>query len=152
MQFILDYDLTLSDYHRFIVDSKPYKSEGTWVTPAIWDILDASEYLYDDVLPFLKSIERTEVRILTARSPVRGPEARAFQKAKLERSGLAEYVSDIVFMEGKKCPYIKEMYHGVPTVFVDDHAGTIENGSHRRVSRQGAGSQKHTQNNHVYYS
>jgi len=120
MKYILDFDHTLCDTGRFCDDAQPYKESGLWVTPAIWDILDASQYLYAESVSFLKELEKEDVRILTAMTASLGPEARAFQKVKLEKSGVVEFVSDIIFMEGDKGPFLEEMYDGTPTVFIDD--------------------------------
>lgn len=130
MKYILDFDLTLSDYHKFLEAAEPYKADGTWITPAIWDILDATEFLYEDAIPFLEKVGKENVHILTAMSPYTGPQAREFQKTKLQRCGIGQYVSGITFMEGDKGPYVKNLYDGTPTVFVDDNAG------HLRSSRE----------------
>lgn len=120
MKYILDFDLTLFDSHKYLEASVPYQADGTWVTPAIWDILNASEFLYDDVLPFLEAVGKENVHILTAMSPHLGPLAREFQKEKLARCGLAEHVAGVTFMEGDKGSYIASLYDGGPTTFVDD--------------------------------
>jgi len=120
MNYILDLDLTLFDSHKYLQASLPYQADGTWVTPAIWDILNASDFLYDDVLPFLSAVGKERVHILTAMSPHLGPLAREFQKEKLSRCGIAAYVSGVTFMEGDKGSYIASLYEGNATTFVDD--------------------------------
>lgn len=120
MNYILDFDHTLFDARAFVQDAHAYKDSGVYVTPAIWDILDAKNYFFDDALPFLQSHTKEHMRILTAMTPSLGPEAREFQKVKLERSGSMDYVSETICMEGDKGPYIQKMYTNEPTVFVDD--------------------------------
>ena len=120
MKYILDLDLTLFDSHKYLDASLPYQEDGTWVTPAIWDILNAPDFLYDDVLPFLKETGKENVHILTAMSPHLGPLAREFQKEKVARCGIAEFVAGITFMEGDKGTHITSLYDGSPTTFIDD--------------------------------
>lgn len=126
MKYILDFDHTLMDTDLFSEDATPYKENGLWVTPAIWNILNAPDYLYTDTLSFLQSLKKEDVRILTAMTASLGPEARAFQKVKLAKSNISSFVSDIVFMEGDKGPFVAEMYDGTPTVFVDDRIEHLE--------------------------
>lgn len=120
MKYILDFDHTLYEVSRFKEDAASYKTDGTWVTPAIWDILDAKNYFYEDVFSFIQKQGKGNVTILTAMTPSLGPLAREFQKAKLEKSGIAALVGEIVFMEGEKGPFVKDLYDNTPTVFVDD--------------------------------
>lgn len=120
MKYIFDFDHTLFNNDLFREASAAYVESGLWVTPAIWNILEARSFLYEDTVDFLTSLQKEDVRILTAMSPALGSDARNFQKVKLEKSGLAKYVSEIIFMEGDKGPYVQEMHDGTPTVFVDD--------------------------------
>jgi FMN phosphatase YigB (HAD superfamily) len=120
MQYIFDFDHTLYETSRFSTDAKAYKENGTLITPAIWDLYDASNYFYEDTLSFLASQKKEDVVVLSAATPAYGPEAHAFQEAKLDRSGVGEYVSQIIVMEGEKGSYIQKLYANQPTVFVDD--------------------------------
>lgn len=120
MKFILDFDYTLYEVSRFKEAALPYKEDGMWLTPAIWDKLDATSFFYPDTLDFIQRQGKENVVILSAMTPALGPQAREFQKAKLARSGIGEFVSDVIVMEGDKGPYVKDLYTGEPTVFVDD--------------------------------
>ena len=120
MDFIFDFDRTLFDTAHFVNEAAPYKESGLYITPAIWDILDATTFVYSDVLSFLQKIGKEHSTILTAMTPTLGPLAREFQKAKLERSGVSAYTRQVIFMEGKKGKYVKEIFSGKPTIFVDD--------------------------------
>jgi hypothetical protein len=120
VEYIFDFDHTLFDTPLFSFEATAYKSDGLYVTPQIWNILDAQKYIYNDVYDFLLRVGPSTVKILTAMTPELGPQSREFQKAKLARSGISEYVSDIIFMEGAKGLFVKEMYTGEPTIFIDD--------------------------------
>lgn len=121
MKYIFDVDETLFDTEKFRQDAEPYKADGTWVTPGIWDVLDAADYLYPDVLSYIESLGKENVILLTAVTPDLGPESEAFQKAKVEQSGLFKLASQTIFMEGLKGPHIKELAASSgPMVFVDD--------------------------------
>jgi phosphoglycolate phosphatase-like HAD superfamily hydrolase len=120
MQYIFDFDHTLFDTARFVYDARAYKENGTLITPAIWDTFDATTYLYDDVIPFLERVGKENVRILTAITPSLGAESEAFQRAKLERSGIGAYVRDIQFLVGEKGQTVASMYEEVSTTFVDN--------------------------------
>jgi hypothetical protein len=120
MQYIFDFDHTLYETSRFSTDAKAYKENGTLITPAIWDMFDASSYFYDDTLSFLSAQKKEDVIVLSAATLAYGPEAHAFQEAKLGRSGVGEYVCEIIVMEGEKGPFIQKLYQNKPMVFVDD--------------------------------
>ena len=120
MRYIFDFDHTLFDTDRFSVAAEPYKADGLWVTPAIWDILDASSFFYADTVPFLENLDPTDVTLLTAWTPVLGSEAYEFQKVKVERSGIQDLLTEVQIVEGDKGSHVRELYDGRATVFVDD--------------------------------
>jgi hypothetical protein len=126
MKYILDFDHTLYETARFKEDARAYDALETWATPAIWDSLDERSYFYNDTIPFLLTLNRCDVVILTAVSPELGVHARAFQEAKLKKSGIAPFVHEILFMEGDKGPYVEQLYEGTPTVFLDDTLAHLE--------------------------
>lgn len=120
MRFILDFDHTLFDTNAFSVAAEPYKATGLWVTPQIWDELDARTFLYSDTLDFLNAKQTHELIILSAWTPSLGAESHAFQVSKIDKSGIADLVDKVVVMEGDKGPQVKLLCGGAPTVFVDD--------------------------------
>lgn len=120
MKYILDFDRTLFDTDRFVQAAEPYKAAGEWLTPRIWDTLDARSFLYDDVLPFLEAVPADDVVLLTAWTSSLGPESYAFQETKVQRSGVVPHVHRVVLMEGDKGPYVKRLTEDTPAVFVDD--------------------------------
>lgn len=126
MKYILDFDHTLFDTERFSEAAESCKENGVWVTPAIWDIFDASEFFYKDVIDFLSEHDREDAHLLTAVTPSLGPEATLFQQEKVERSGILNYVKTVTYMEGDKGPYVAELFDGSPALFVDDRADHLQ--------------------------
>lgn len=129
MKLILDFDHTLFDTDRFCLDAAAYKESGMWVTPAIWDILSAQDYLFPDVQDFLRTCTREDVSILTAITPSLGPESDAFQRMKVERSGVKEFVSQVEYMIGEKGSWVKNVCDRYPNeviVFIDDRTTQLE--------------------------
>lgn len=131
MKYILDFDHTLFNTSLFGQKASAYEERGTKITSAIWDIFDATSFLYDDTLDFLKKVGKDNVVILTAIKPSLGVHAREFQETKLEKSGVRTFVDDIIFMEGEKGSYVKDLYANVPTLFLDDTLEQLQ--SVRRV-------------------
>lgn len=126
MKYIFDVDHTLFDTKKFSQDAEPYKSDGTWVTPRIWEILDARDYVYPDVNECLEKLGKNNVELLTAVTPELGPESEAFQKTKLEKSGLMELAKQTTFMVGLKGSYVKKLIGDEESVFVDDRIEQAE--------------------------
>jgi hypothetical protein len=121
MRYILDFDHTLFDTSQFITDvCSAGLTREQYISPEIWERFDASAYLYDDVLPFLRVVGKDQVQILTAITPELGPHSAAFQRAKLDRSGIGAYVHSVHFMEGLKGTHVAKLYDQSPTIFVDD--------------------------------
>lgn len=126
MKFIFDVDRTLFDTKRFSLEAEPYKENGVWVTPQIWDILDARDYVFEDVVDYLTKVGKDNIELLTAMSLDLGPEAEEFQKKKLERSGLMAMAEKTTFMVGLKGEYVREIASGGPAVFIDDRTDQLE--------------------------
>jgi len=120
MRYILDFDRTLFSTERFVSAAMLDEQDGSRLTASIWDTYDASSFLYDDTIPFLESLTPAQVIILTAWSERFGPQVYDFQTAKVERSGVAKYVSQVVLVSGDKGPHIGKLLTSEPTVFVDD--------------------------------
>lgn len=120
MKYIFDFDHTLYCTEKFVEAAEPYKANGEWLTPRVWDLLDASTFFYDDTIDFLKAQKPKDITILTAWTPTLGDKSFDFQRVKIEKSGVSEYVGEIIIMEGDKGPHVKSIYDGTPTVFIDD--------------------------------
>jgi hypothetical protein len=120
MRYILDFDRTLFSTERFISAAALDVQDSSRLTASIWDTYDASSFLYEDTIPFLESLSPEKVVILTAWSERFGPQVYDFQTAKVERSGVTKYVSEVELVSGDKGPHIRKLLTSEPTVFVDD--------------------------------
>ncbi len=120
MKYILDFDRVIFDSDAYIKTVKTRRLDSLFVDPKIWDILSVRDYLYPDALDFLRAQDRESMTVITAMSPQLGPNARAYQRRKLADSGIAEFVRDVIIMEGEKGPYVRDVYDGAETIFVDD--------------------------------
>ena len=124
MKYILDLDHTLLDTTAF-ADALAKDGRGDEpVNPRMWYDYSAADYLYSDVVPWLQRIQTADILLLTAYTPALGLEAEAYQRAKVDSSGLAALVSEVVFMEGLKgvvaAEIAKQFPPHEPIVFVDD--------------------------------
>ena len=120
MKYILDFDRTLFDTDAFKAQVAKDNKTDSLLTPAIWQEYSAQDFLYDDVLQWLPRKSRESLVILTAMSPEAGPSANEFQKAKLASSGLADLVSEVIFMVGDKGKYVSDIAALQPACFIDD--------------------------------
>lgn len=126
MRFILDFD-------RVIFNVNAYKSalaerdlEALKFDPAVWEQLTVSDFLYDDVQPFIAQVGREQVYILSAITPEYNEKAPAFQRRKVEGSGMAAWVAGVQVMRGDKGPYVAKLAAEQPAVFVDDKLSHLE--------------------------
>ena len=126
MKYILDFDRVLFDVgsYKKILDSRGIRDLE--FEPSVWDTLTVRDFLYDDVIPFLSSIARNDLIIISAMTPRYGPHVREYQKRKLIDVHLEEYVSEVVVMEGDKAPYVCKYADTFPAVFVDDKLSHLE--------------------------
>jgi FMN phosphatase YigB (HAD superfamily) len=125
MKYILDFDRTLFDSLGFM--QKLQEDEmlsAKSKTPEIWNKYYACDFLFQDTVEWLSSKSKEDLFILTAITPTFGPKAEGYQRRKLERSGLDNYVSEIVFVIGDKGEKAIEIASQFPSnetiVFVDD--------------------------------
>lgn len=124
MKYILDLDHTLLDTDAFATAVAKAGDGAHLVTATIWEKYQAQDFLYSDVLSWLQKKAASDVTILTAYTPALGPEAEAFQRAKVANTGLQQHVASVVMMEGLKGDYAAEIAKQFPpeeiVVFVDD--------------------------------
>jgi len=120
MKYILDFDHTLFNTTDFVARVSERGMFDILITPQIWEHFNVMDFLYADTLTFLESKNRADLIILTAMTPTLGPQAREFQKQKLNSGNFDKYVEEIIFMEGDKGPHIADLFTGQPTTFVDD--------------------------------
>ena len=121
MKYILDFDRTLFDTQAYVATVKQAGlTLEQRITPDIWDQYQVRDFLYPEVLDWLRSKNKADLHILTAISPELGPLATEFQKQKLHSGNFFEFVSDITFMTGDKGSYVKEIAGDAEAVFLDD--------------------------------
>lgn len=120
MKFIFDFDRTLYDTDKQNVALENISDEGARYSPQVWEKLEPKDFLYPDTVSFLRELNSKDVIILTAWSDRLGLEAFQFQKVKVERSGVMEFVNELIVMEGEKGPFVKDLCDSEPTIFVDD--------------------------------
>jgi hypothetical protein len=124
MKYIFDFDLTLLNTDA--LKERVFSESNTALvgTADFWCHYNAMDFLYDDVLPWLKKAPKNDVHILTAYKPSQGPGAEAFQCGKVESGGFAELVESVTVMDGMKGPYAVALSKLFPDqeaiVFVDD--------------------------------
>lgn len=127
MKYLLDFDRVIFDFDAYIADVKKHGLDDIYVTPHVWDTLVVSDYLFTDALEFMKKTPKEDMVIISAMSPHLGPEAREYQKRKLAESGMENFVSKVVVMEGDKAPHAEKHYTGGnATVFIDDKLEHLE--------------------------
>lgn len=120
MKYIFDFDHTLFDTDFFIDAAEPYKADGLWLTPRIWDLLPVDDFLYEDTLDYLVTLSTEDCVLLTAWTSSLGPESYEFQREKVMRSKVASMVAQVIVMEGDKGMYVQELAGSQGAVFVDD--------------------------------
>ena len=92
--------------------------------PDFWDHYQATDFLYDDVLAWLRAKDTADVHILTAYKPSQGELAKLYQEGKIGSGGFSDHVGGVTVMDGQKGPVAaaiaKQWLPSEPIVFVDD--------------------------------
>lgn len=124
MMYLLDFDHTLMDTEALKLAAKADGSEVYVGTPAFWDHHSVMDFLFPDVLDWLSSKPKQSLHILTAFKPSQGPQAKAFQEAKLKSGNFADLVASVTVVEGMKGEWaidIVQRYGSCgPVSFIDD--------------------------------
>ena len=120
MKYILDFDRVIFDADAYRASLESQGLAHLFTDPRACDAVSVRTHVYPDALQFLRSCEPQAVTIISVMSPHRGPHARAYQKRKLEESGVHAFVREAILMEGEKGLYVKRVYDGSPTIFIDD--------------------------------
>ena len=118
MKYILDFDGTLFNTKGLTEAVIEAQLTDIHTTPEVFDQLSPRDFLYEDTIDFLSRCT-DQVYILTMMSPVDGPYYKEFQHRKVNDSGIGEYVTEIVYMEGLKGDSVTRLAEG-STVFLDD--------------------------------
>ena len=124
MNIFLDFDRVIFDFRAYIDAIHAAGLTTLRFHPDIWKHFTVSQFFYDDALPFINA-HRKDITIVSAMSPWLGRHACAYQKRKLNVSGLAGQVKEIVVMEGEKGPYVQERAGTARGVFVDDKLSNL---------------------------
>lgn len=124
MNLILDFDWTLFDGDAVFAKMETARAAAHWKHASLWEHVDASVCFYPDVLEWIAARrERGDgVSILTAyQGPEYSDDAEAFQRIKVERSGISTYVDSVTFMQGLKGDHIEPLLQNdIQNVFLDD--------------------------------
>lgn len=124
MKYILDFDHTLLDTDAFVNQVTVDEKLKDLIIPEIWKQYNVHNFLYEDVLEWLKSKTPQNLHILTAWTPDLGLQAEAFQREKILSGKFDKLVSSITFVVGEKGKAAAEIASQFPPrepiVFVDD--------------------------------
>lgn len=124
MNYLIDFDHTLMDTEALKAQAHSDGSVALVGTSAFWEHHNVMDFLFPDVCEWLASKSKESLHILTAFKPSQGPDAHAFQEAKIASGGFSELVSSVTVMEGEKGPVavkIAEQFSPhTPLVFIDD--------------------------------
>lgn len=128
MIFALDFDRTLFNTDLDFASIEEKGLVALIGDPSIHEVVDPVPFLYPDVIPFLKRQNKQKVFIVSAITPSYGPLSDVYQKDKIERTGMREYVEDIFLVVGSKVPALKtimERHKDETIIFVDDRLDVI---------------------------
>jgi hypothetical protein len=125
MKYILDFDRTLFDTDAFVAATQRDGLTSTeYISPDIWHSYTVEDFLYPEVLQWLHTKNKADVRILTAITPKQGFEAAEYQKAKVEQEPIINLVKHIYYVESDKATMMQTIATtGDPDeqlIFVDD--------------------------------
>lgn len=124
MKYLIDFDQTLFDTGAFAAEVERGGRRAERFTPRIFHSYEASDFLFPEVESWLRARARRDLFLVTAITPSLGPEAEAFQREKVERSGLLPLFEDAVFLVGEKGVVAAEIAQQFPPsetiVFIDD--------------------------------
>jgi len=124
MKYILDFDRTLFDTDKLIIQFRAADFDLHNLFPEMLDQFQSKQFLYDDVLPFLSSKKPADIFILTALGNTYGKKILEFQTAKVEQEPIRSLVNRVTYvMEDKGQPAADIVSQFPPqesVVFIDD--------------------------------
>lgn len=120
MQYILDFDRTLFDTDA--CKAEQVKRYGTDALGSLQSLeeLPVETFLFEDALDFLQAHDRSSLHIVSSCAGRTGGWDTAYQRKKLEKSGVAEYVAAVHLVFDQKIKMIRKILTDGPAVFVDD--------------------------------
>ncbi len=124
--YILDFDRTL-----FNVDESykvPIFQERKELVGTIEGLtnIDLPEYIFEDAQNFLNSHAKNNLHIVSSCKGTSRQWGMEYQKEKIQRSGVGEFVSSIEVVEDGKVAAVQSLVDGTKSVFVDDSAEHLE--------------------------
>lgn len=125
MKYFLDFDRVLFDHDALRQAIQAEQVEHLYAEPALWDVLTPADFLYDDVPDFLAKLPTADTVVISAYTARIGPNAAAYQDRKLAESGIGNYVSEVVVMDGPKAPHIAARTTDL-AYFIDDKRRYVE--------------------------
>lgn len=124
MNYLLDFDHTLMDTEALKAQSFHDGSFALVGNPDFWLHHNVMDFLFPDVRAWLASKPKESLHILTAFKSSQGPEACAFQEAKIASGGFSELISSVTVVEGEKgetaVEIAKQFLPHQSLVFIDD--------------------------------
>ena len=124
MKYLLDFDHTLMDTEALKIAVAKEGRLSLVGTPELWNYHSITEFLFLDVLPWLATKPKDSLHILTAFKPSQGPEAKAFQTAKIASDNFSDLFASVTVIEGLKgepaVEIAKQFLPHEQVVFIDD--------------------------------
>ena len=128
MKYILDFDRTVFDMdalYEKIESVNPGVEVGT--VESLKDI-NLEELLFPDALDFFSLQDQENIQIVSSSFGLTGQWDLEYQKIKIEKSNVAQYVSDVHVVADSKISTIKRIARNVDqAVYVDDHPEHVLN-------------------------
>lgn len=117
MKYIFDFDRTLFDTDAFKAEQRKRLVVNS-VRPL--EGVSLSTYVFEDAFKFLREHDKGDMCIVSSCSGFNGVSSLTFQKAKIEGSGVTEYVSAFYVVPEGKEETLKNLSLQPDAVFVDD--------------------------------
>lgn len=118
--YFLDFDRTLFDTDAFKqLQIERYGEVALGTLQSLEDI-PVADFVFDDAFDFLSSHQQESLHIVSSCAGRSGGWDTAYQKKKLELSGISEWVSAVHVVFDQKIQKIRKLFEGGSAVFVDD--------------------------------
>jgi FMN phosphatase YigB (HAD superfamily) len=124
----LDFDRTLCDTDAQLAQVGILRIQHLIGNPELTRRLGITQFLYDDTLPFLQAHQSHVLYIVSAVTHSYGERATEYQRDRIKRSGVEEYVREILLTGDSKVAALEGLlarYPGERLVFVDDRSDVL---------------------------
>tara|TARA_B100000508_G_scaffold70522_2_gene55021 strand:- start:295 stop:816 length:522 start_codon:yes stop_codon:yes gene_type:complete len=125
MKYILDFDRTLFDVEGLYLALEEKEQRHLAGTTESLLLLDPADFLFPDVIDFLKKHKKEDLFILSSSQGITADWTEDYQAEKIERTGLSEYVAEVIVMKGGKGEFVRDLVADFPEdnfAFIDDQA------------------------------